>query len=149
MASTVIFFISRRFHPNYGLVSKPGTEFQCRAGWEWYVARRLCAITAPFVMQIRWECFQMNHFFKSCARFPSGAWQAIWTYGFGPFILYKIRKIQDTHRWRLQTTSAILFRSVFLLRRKKISKVFLPSMVAPSFYPWEKRLVLMSCFCIL
>ncbi|KAI5782711.1 hypothetical protein EDC01DRAFT_223876 [Geopyxis carbonaria] len=40
---------------------------------------------------------------------PSGIWQAVWTYGFGPFILFKIRKIQDTHHWRLQTTLAILF----------------------------------------
>ncbi|PWW75453.1 hypothetical protein C7212DRAFT_344823 [Tuber magnatum] len=76
LISTVIFLISRHFHPNYGWVSEPGAEFQCRAGWEW---------------------------------FPSGAWRAIWTYGFGPFILYKIRKIRDTHRWRLQTTLAILF----------------------------------------
>ncbi|CUS10870.1 unnamed protein product [Tuber aestivum] len=76
LISTIIFLISRRFHPSYGWVSESGTAFQCRTGWEW---------------------------------FPSGAWQAIWTYGFGPFILYKIRKIQDTHRWRLQTTLAILF----------------------------------------
>ncbi|KAI5852991.1 hypothetical protein DFP73DRAFT_470406 [Morchella snyderi] len=41
--------------------------------------------------------------------FYSGIWQAVWTYGYGPFILFKIRKIQDTHRWRLQTTLAILF----------------------------------------
>lgn len=39
----------------------------------------------------------------------SGIWQSVWTYGYGPFILFKIRKIQDTHRWRLQTTLAILF----------------------------------------
>ncbi|KAI5794397.1 hypothetical protein DFH27DRAFT_654496 [Peziza echinospora] len=41
--------------------------------------------------------------------FASGIWQAIWTYGYGPFILFKIRNIQDTHRWRIQTTLAILF----------------------------------------
>jgi hypothetical protein len=34
----------------------------------------------------------------------------MWTYGFGPFILFKIRHIRDTHHWRLQTTLAILFR---------------------------------------
>lgn len=42
-------------------------------------------------------------------RFSSGIWQALWTYGFGPVILFKIRNIQDTHRWKLQTTLAILF----------------------------------------
>ncbi|KAF8250869.1 hypothetical protein K440DRAFT_653406 [Wilcoxina mikolae CBS 423.85] len=41
--------------------------------------------------------------------FPSSIWQAIWTYGVGPFILFKIRKIRDTHHWRLQTTLVILF----------------------------------------
>ncbi|KAL7272043.1 hypothetical protein RUND412_005168 [Rhizina undulata] len=41
--------------------------------------------------------------------FPSGIWQAIWTYGFGPFIVFRIRNIEDTHKWKLQTTLAILF----------------------------------------
>lgn len=45
-----------------------------------------------------------------CERLPSGLWQGIWTYGYGPFILYKIRHIRDIHRWRLQTTLAIIFR---------------------------------------
>ncbi|KAF8466451.1 hypothetical protein BDZ91DRAFT_658098 [Kalaharituber pfeilii] len=41
--------------------------------------------------------------------FPSSIMQAVWTYGFGPFILFRIRKIQDTHRWKIQTMLAILF----------------------------------------
>ncbi|KAI5815198.1 hypothetical protein BZA77DRAFT_87237 [Pyronema omphalodes] len=40
---------------------------------------------------------------------PSAIWQFVWTYGFGPYILFKIRHIQDTHYWRLQTTLAIMF----------------------------------------
>ncbi|KAI9697401.1 MAG: hypothetical protein M1836_004679 [Candelina mexicana] len=39
---------------------------------------------------------------------PSAFWQMIWTFGFGPFLLFKIRKIQDVHRWNLQTTLCIL-----------------------------------------
>lgn len=39
IAST-IFLMSRRFHPGFGLVGRPVTRFQCRAGWEWYVSPR-------------------------------------------------------------------------------------------------------------
>ncbi|KAI9838118.1 MAG: hypothetical protein M1819_006274 [Sarea resinae] len=39
---------------------------------------------------------------------PSIFWQFFWTYGFGPFILFKIRHIQDIHHWSLQTRLSIL-----------------------------------------
>jgi len=38
----IIFLISRRFHSKYGLVSKAQvSDFQCRAGWEWYTTSLL------------------------------------------------------------------------------------------------------------
>ena len=39
--------------------------------------------------------------------FPSILWQLSWTYIAGPYVLFRIRKIHDTHRWALQTTLAI------------------------------------------
>lgn len=39
---------------------------------------------------------------------PSVFWQFFWTYGFGPYILFSIRKIHDTHYWALQTRLAIM-----------------------------------------
>ena len=44
------------------------------------------------------------------ARIPSALWQGFWTWGFGPWLLFKIRKIHDIHRWRLQTTLVIIFK---------------------------------------
>ncbi|KAI9681456.1 MAG: hypothetical protein M1817_002740 [Caeruleum heppii] len=40
---------------------------------------------------------------------PSIIWQGAWTFGFGPWVLFQIRKIHDIHRWTLQTTLAIVF----------------------------------------
>ncbi|KAI9798104.1 MAG: hypothetical protein M1833_005001 [Piccolia ochrophora] len=40
---------------------------------------------------------------------PTASWQFIWTFGFGPYILFKIRNIKDVHRWTLQTTLAVSF----------------------------------------
>ncbi|KAI9823932.1 MAG: hypothetical protein M1832_002250 [Thelocarpon impressellum] len=39
---------------------------------------------------------------------PSIIWQMSWTYGFGPLVLFQIRKINDVHHWTLQTSLAIL-----------------------------------------
>jgi hypothetical protein len=60
-------------------------------------------------------------------RFPSGIWQAIYTYVVGPLILYKIRHICDTHRWKLQTTLAILFSLPAL-------PLWLSTLATPTFY---------------
>ncbi|KAI9844374.1 MAG: hypothetical protein M1838_002198 [Thelocarpon superellum] len=73
--TTVIFFVSRKFHGSFGITGAYEGPGMCRRGWEW---------------------------------FPSILWQLTWTYLFGPFILVKIQDIRDTHRWRLQTSLAIL-----------------------------------------
>lgn len=39
---------------------------------------------------------------------PSIIWQAVWNYIAGPYLLYKIRMINDIYHWRLQTTLAIV-----------------------------------------
>ncbi|KAL9599642.1 MAG: hypothetical protein Q9219_003726 [cf. Caloplaca sp. 3 TL-2023] len=39
---------------------------------------------------------------------PSIIWQAVWNYIAGPFLLYKIRMIDDIYHWRLQTSIAII-----------------------------------------
>ncbi|KAI9809665.1 MAG: hypothetical protein M1825_000097 [Sarcosagium campestre] len=40
---------------------------------------------------------------------PSIFWQFAWTYAFGPYVLFKIRKIQDVHHWTLQTNLTVIF----------------------------------------
>ena len=37
-------------------------------------------------------------------------YQGIWTYVFGPWLLWKIRNIHDVFNWKLQTVLAIVFR---------------------------------------
>lgn len=39
---------------------------------------------------------------------PTIAWQFLWNYIFGPYLLWNIRMIKDTYHWRLQTTLAII-----------------------------------------
>ncbi|KAH0536572.1 hypothetical protein FGG08_006556 [Glutinoglossum americanum] len=39
---------------------------------------------------------------------PSILWQFLWAWGFGPFVLFKIRHIKDIHMWRLQTSLCII-----------------------------------------
>ena len=41
-------------------------------------------------------------------RIPSIGWQVLWNYGFGPFLLWKVRAIHDIYHWRLQTTISIV-----------------------------------------
>ena len=35
MISLVVFFVSRRFHSSFGMVSQPSNTTTCRQGWEW------------------------------------------------------------------------------------------------------------------
>ena len=37
-------------------------------------------------------------------------WQLLWSWVFGPFVLFKIHRINDIHYWRLQTTMAVIAR---------------------------------------
>ncbi|KAL8687343.1 MAG: hypothetical protein Q9218_006458 [Villophora microphyllina] len=39
---------------------------------------------------------------------PSIIWQALWNYIAGPYLLWKIRMINDIYNWRLQTTIAVV-----------------------------------------
>ncbi|KAF2461966.1 hypothetical protein BDY21DRAFT_4611 [Lineolata rhizophorae] len=39
---------------------------------------------------------------------PSVLWQAFWTWGFGPYLMYKIRHLRDTRYWAWQTRLAII-----------------------------------------
>ena len=42
------------------------------------------------------------------SRVPTIAWQFLWNYVFGPYLLWNIRMIKDIYHWRLQTTLAII-----------------------------------------
>ncbi|KZF24068.1 hypothetical protein L228DRAFT_87952 [Xylona heveae TC161] len=39
---------------------------------------------------------------------PSIVWQFVWTYGIGPYVLFKIRNIRDVYHWSLQTKLSII-----------------------------------------
>ncbi|KAL8745954.1 MAG: hypothetical protein Q9184_007810 [Pyrenodesmia sp. 2 TL-2023] len=39
---------------------------------------------------------------------PSVAWQFLWHYLFGPYLLWKIRMVRDIYHWRLQTIIAVV-----------------------------------------
>ncbi len=41
-------------------------------------------------------------------RIPSSFWQLFWSCIYGPYLLYKVRNISDTHLWRLQTIICII-----------------------------------------
>ncbi|OQO03527.1 hypothetical protein B0A48_10191 [Cryoendolithus antarcticus] len=45
---------------------------------------------------------------RSAAWVPSAFWQLFWTWIYGPYELYKIRHVRDTHHWRLQTILCIV-----------------------------------------
>lgn len=45
---------------------------------------------------------------KSLQWTPSALWQLIWSWLFGPYILFKIRKIHDVHHWRLQVILSVI-----------------------------------------
>jgi hypothetical protein len=36
-------------------------------------------------------------------RLPSIVWQLFWAWIYAPYLLWKVRKIDDLHGWRLQT----------------------------------------------
>ncbi|KAJ9654133.1 hypothetical protein H2201_009047 [Coniosporium apollinis] len=39
---------------------------------------------------------------------PSVGWQFFWSWIVGPYMLWKVRKIKDTHYWKVQTVAAII-----------------------------------------
>jgi hypothetical protein len=41
-------------------------------------------------------------------RIPSTIWQFVWAWFYGPYILYKIRNINDVHYWRIQTSLCVV-----------------------------------------
>lgn len=41
-------------------------------------------------------------------RIPSVLWQCLWAWCFGPWVLFRTRKIKDTHYWRIQTQLAVV-----------------------------------------
>ena len=41
-------------------------------------------------------------------RAPTIIWQMTFSYLYGPYVLYTIRKIDDEYHWRLQTTIVVI-----------------------------------------
>ncbi|KAL8650564.1 MAG: hypothetical protein Q9226_005097, partial [Calogaya cf. arnoldii] len=78
---------------------------------------------------------------------PSVAWQFLWNYAVGPYLLWKIRMIHDIYHWRLQTIIAIVaglpgtplwFAAVTTDKFAAINKYWLPSMwLAPGMLAME------------
>ncbi|KFA64871.1 hypothetical protein S40285_02848 [Stachybotrys chlorohalonatus IBT 40285] len=81
LLTLVMFLVSRKFHPSFGI---PGTEVtgtpaeqraEAGRGWEWW---------------------------------PSVFWQFFWAWLVAPFILWKARKLNDTQGWRTQTIACCI-----------------------------------------
>ena len=60
-------------------------------GIEWYA-----------VKQTRFNML-LTHF-----RVPSAFWQLFWCCIYGPYLLYRIRNVHDTHYWRAQTILCVI-----------------------------------------
>ncbi|SPO07738.1 uncharacterized protein DNG_10433 [Cephalotrichum gorgonifer] len=81
LLTTIMFLVSRKFHDSWGI---PGTEVHGTP------AERKS-------QQVKgWEWW------------PSIFWQMFWAWGFAPIILWKSRRIADTHGWRLQTMACCI-----------------------------------------
>lgn len=52
------------------------------------------------------------------ARIPSVLWQCLWAWCFGPWVLFRTRKIKDTHYWRIQTQLAVVAGCVSWVERQ-------------------------------
>ncbi|KAL8663011.1 MAG: hypothetical protein Q9202_004241 [Teloschistes flavicans] len=78
---------------------------------------------------------------------PSIIWQALWNYIAGPYLLWKIRMINDVYKWRLQTTIALILGlpgtplwllSVYSDKMGAVNKYWIPAMwFLPGLISWE------------
>ncbi|KAL8636201.1 MAG: hypothetical protein Q9228_006377 [Teloschistes exilis] len=78
---------------------------------------------------------------------PSIIWQAVWNYIAGPYLLWKIRMINDIYNWRLQTTIALVLGlpgtplwllSVYSDKLGAVNKYWIPAMwFLPALIAWE------------
>ena len=54
-------------------------------------------------------CLFVTHvIFADSFRIPSSFWQLFWSCVYGPYLLYQVRNIKDTHYWRLQTIVCVV-----------------------------------------
>jgi hypothetical protein len=49
-------------------------------------------------------------------RIPSIVWQIFWAWCYAPYLLCKVRKVNDVHGWRLQTIICCIAGSVYAAR---------------------------------
>ena len=74
---------------------------------------------------------------KSLEWIPSAFWQLFWSWLFGPYLLFKVRNINDVHYWRLQVIFSVLsglpgtplwLAAVYSLGFKKVNPWWVPPM---------------------
>lgn len=87
----ILFLGSRRFHSDFGFFGPIVDARLCRQGGEWYVCN------TSSIREI-----------LTAIRVPSMLVQLFWTAVVGPWILWKIRKVNDVHAWAWQTRLAVL-----------------------------------------
>lgn len=90
VVTAAIYGTSKKLQGNWGKIAKSQGQALCRKGPEWYV---LCSILLLFQLGFR---------------IPSALWQLFWCCIYGPYLLYKIRKVHDTHHWRMQTVLCVV-----------------------------------------
>lgn len=100
-----------------------GLELACSCKWsllQQYMAQiENCKDTGERLLDLRDKLcvardlngkFHLNHLSSIliCCRIPSALWQLFWCCIYGPYLLYKIRNVHDTHHWRTQTILCIV-----------------------------------------
>ena len=75
---------------SYGAISHAKGQGKCRKSPVWYDFLSCITIIADLY------------------RIPSAFWQLFYAWVYGPYVLYSVRNIHDTHHWRLQVILTIV-----------------------------------------
>ncbi|KAK3335221.1 hypothetical protein B0T19DRAFT_2825 [Cercophora scortea] len=115
----VIYMLSRKFHPTFGI---PGTE----------------VYGTPMEISMQqgrgWEWW------------PSLFWQFLWAWVIAPIILWRSRKIHDTHGWQLQTIACCI--AGLPAAPMWLISLYVPAMSAVNLYFIPPQWIAISIFVI-
>jgi hypothetical protein len=93
--TAAIYGTSEKLQGHWGGLSKPRGQAKCRKGLEWYAQNSSLRKFSKC-----WFNWQL--------RIPSSIWQLFWSCLYGPYLLYKVWHVRDTHYWRLQTILCVV-----------------------------------------
>ena len=70
--------------------------------------RQLDKLCVGKVLNGSFTCRSGGNSSTDVPRIPSAMWQLFWSCLYGPYLLYKLRNVRDTHHWRLQTMLCVI-----------------------------------------